>query len=180
VADDAKARYADVVVMALLASGADRGFRSLDVFVTWFVTGTAAALGLAAANLDRLQGLVTLPGIKAALPLLLAVLGFVLASKFLGGLICTYAGAIESSMTTLDRLVKLDQLPDPLAFDAALARATPWPVRAWQWLGCRLGVNNRGRQVMWLMVVSGFCASAAAILTVLFWMVLLGYLPRIL
>lgn len=178
--DDARARYADVVVMALLASGADRGFRSLDVFVTWFVTGTAASLGLAAANLDRLQGLIALPGIKAALPLLLAVLGCVLVSKFLGGLICTYAGAVESSMNTLDRLVKLEQLPDPLAFDAALDRATPWPVRMWQWGGRKLGIDNKGRQVAWLMVTSGFFASAAAILTVLFWMVLLGYMPRLL
>lgn len=174
-----KARYADTVVMALLASGADRGFRSIDVFVTWFVTGTAAALGLAAANLDRLQGLITLTGIRAALPLLLAVLGLVLLAKFLGGLICTYAGAVESSMTTLDRLVKLDQLPDPQAFDEALRRATPWPARAFQWMSVKAGMGNRGRQVIWLMTLSGFCANAAAILTVLFWATLLGYVPRL-
>jgi len=174
---DTKARYADTVVMSLLASGADRGFRSLDVFVTWFVTGTAAALGLAAANLDRLQGLITLAGIKSAVPLLLIVLGLVLAAKFFGGLICTYAGAVESSMTTLDRLVKLDHLPDPEAFDAAMRRATPWPVRFWQWLTRKAGAGNLGLQVMWLMTLSGFCASAAAVLTVVFWTVLLGYLP---
>jgi hypothetical protein len=44
-------------------------------------------------------------------------------------------------------------------------------------MSVKAGMGNRGRQVMWLMTLSGLCASSAAILTVLFWTVLLGYVP---
>jgi len=167
-------RAADVVVGVVVAGGADRGFRSLDVFLSWFVAGTAAALGLIAANLDRLQGLVTLSSIKSALPILGAALLLVLIAKFLGSLICTLAGALEATFSGFKAIAEVGMSDvSPEAFAAALERAKPWTQRTWEGL-MGGGEQNLGRKAMRLMICSGFCALGAAVLTVCFWVVLLA------
>lgn len=167
-------RAADTVVGIVVAGGADRGFRSLDVFLTWYVAGTAAALGLIAANLERLQGLVTLSSIKSALPILGAALLLVMVAKFLGSLICTLAGALDATFSGFKAIgeVGMNDVSRE-AFAAALERAKPLTQRMWERLTGG-GEQNLGRKATRLMICSGFCALAAAVLTVCFWVVLLA------
>lgn len=166
--------HADTMAGIILAAGADKGFRSLDVFVTWFVAGTAAALGLATANIDRLQGLVDLAAIKAGLPTLGTVLILVLLSKFFGSVICTMAGSMDAAFRVLEQFKSLD-IPPPSGgeFDAALWRAWPWPLRAWARATGRRRMNQ-GKKALWLTMLSGLCALAAAALTMYFWYALLA------
>ncbi len=164
---------ANAFVASILAAGADKGYRSLDVFVSWFVAGSAAALGLAAANLEKLQWAVSAAGIKDGLPLFGCILILVLASKFFGSLICTMAGAMEASVGVMKQF---DEIRVPVvgldAFQAALRRARPWPLRflawGWKWLS-RGRKPNLGKVVTWLLMGSGLCALGAAVLTIWFW-----------
>lgn len=166
-----QSRMADALVGQMYTAGADRGFRSLDVFVTWFVAGTAAAMGLIVANLDHVQGLVAITSIRGALPTLGAALVLVLISKFFGSLICTMAGAMEAAVT----LMKNNRdagIPDVTgdALDAAIERAKPWTMKAWERITRQnIAHTNQGRKAMRLMIASGFCALLAACLTVCFW-----------
>ncbi len=164
---------ANAFVASILAAGADRGFRSLDVFVTWFVAGTAAAMGLAAANADKIQWLVDTDRIRDGMPWFGLVLGLVLISKFFGSLICTMAGAMEASVGVMRQF---DEIRVPVvglaAFEAALHRARPWPLRLLAWILklCNCGRKpNLGKVVTWLLLGSGLCAMGAAGITVSFW-----------
>lgn len=158
---------ANTVAAVMLTAGADRGYRSLDAFLTWFVAGTAAALGLAVANLDRLQGLVTLAAVQTSLPILGLALLSVLLCKFFGSLICTMAGSMEATFASIKQLEAAGiNAPSPQAFREALHRSKPWPL---SFLSSASGEANQGRMVMRLMMASGVCAICAALLTVLFW-----------
>jgi len=158
---------ANTVVAVMLTAGADRGYRSLDVFLTWFVAGTAAALGLAVANLDRLQGLVTLATVKSSLPILGLALLLVLLCKFCGSVICTMAGSMEATFASMKQLEAAGiDAPSAQAFREALDRSRPWPLRVRR---STKGASNQGRKVMRLMMASGLFAICAALLTVLFW-----------
>lgn len=169
---------ADAFVANILAAGADKGFRSLDVFVTWFVAGTAAAVGLAAANLEKLTWVITPSRLQAELPCLAVILLLVLGSKFLGSLICTMAGAMEAAVSVMRRY---DEINVPIvgigAFEAARRRAMPWPALATEWAWAKLTGRRRpnlGRVVTWLLIGSGSCALVAACLTAKFWISLLA------
>lgn len=177
-ADDLGPRFADAFVGNILAAGADKGYRSLDVFVTWFVAGTAAAIGLAAANLEKLGWLFTPSQLQHELPSLGLILVLVLLSKLFGSIICTIAGAMEAAVGVMRRY---DELKIPAleidAFEAALRRARPWPARVavWAWRKVAGGRGpNMGRLVTWLLLGSGICAFAAACFTVMLWISLLS------
>jgi len=163
-------QVADRHVGEIFVAAADKGFRSLDVFVSWFIAGTAAALGLAAANLPRLDGLISMTAIKTALPWLGAALLLVLISKFFGSLICTMAGAAdEARRIRREAASAKDALPSPGAFFAAVERAKPWPMRYLTGSTAPLG-----RKVLRNLMCSGLTAIFAAIFVVVFWGVLLG------
>lgn len=167
-ADD---RFADEYVGEILVAAADRGFRSLDVFVTWFTAGTAAAVGLAAANLPNLGGLISLPAIKSAVPWLGAALVMVLISKFFGSLICTMAGAADEIRRIRREVANAGEvMPSPEAFFAAAEKAKPWPIR--HFTGA--GGAPLGRKVLRTLMVSGLTALNAAGCVVVFWGVLLS------
>jgi len=160
---------ADQHVGEIFIAAADKGFRSLDVFVTWFTAGTAAALGLAAANLERLEGLISLVTIKSAMPWLAGALMLVLFSKFLGSMVCTMSGAAdESRRIRREAAAAKEPLPSPTSFQAAVERATPWPL--FYLLG-RAGLP--GRRVMRILMWSGLSALLACACVVIFWGVLL-------
>ncbi|WP_295381746.1 hypothetical protein ACN9MD_05830 [Stenotrophomonas maltophilia] len=169
---------ADAFVASILAAGADKGFRSLDVFVTWFVAGTAAAIGLAAANFEKLDWVVTPAHLKAELPYIGTILVLVLISKFLGSLICTMAGAMDATLSVMRRYDEIDvPVVDVDAFEAALRRSRPWPLRVAAWSWKRIASErkpNLGRVVTWLLMASSSCAIAAATLTIKLWVSLLG------
>ena len=162
---------ADQYVGEIMVAATDKGFRSLDVFVTWFTAGTAAAIGLAAANLPNLGGLISLPAIKSAMPWLGAALILVLVSKFFGSLICAVAGAADEARR-IRREVEAsgEAMPSPEAFFAAIEKATPWPIR---YFTARGGVPL-GRKVLRTLMVSGITALLAAGCVVVFWGVLLS------
>lgn len=154
----------------IFVAAADKGFRSLDVFVTWFAAGTAAALGLAAANLDRLTGLVSLTAIKSAMPWLGGAMLLILVSKFLGSLVCTMAGAADEARRIRREAVNANErIPSGASFVAAVERATPWPVR---WLTRRR--VPLGRRVMRILMGSGFAALVSCVFVVIFWGVMLA------
>jgi|EndMetStandDraft_8_1072994.scaffolds.fasta_scaffold314758_2 hypothetical protein len=168
---------ANAFVASILAAGADKGYRSLDVFVTWFFAGSAAAMGLAAANSDKLSWLISTKGIREGLPLFGFILLLVLISKFFGSLICTMAGAMEASVGVMRQFNEIRVPAVGLsALAAALRRARPWPLRALAWVWTLLNCGrkpNLGKVVIWFLMISGFCALSAACLTVLFWAQLL-------
>lgn len=160
---------ADHHVGQVFVAAADRGFRSLDVFVTWFTAGTAAALGLAAANLPKLEGLVSMAAVKAAIPWLGIALLLVLLSKFFGSVICTMAGAAEEGRRLQrEALAQGELLPSRDAYLAAARRATPWPLRPFT------KPRPLGRAVMRRLMLSGLSALLAATCVVIFWAVLLS------
>jgi len=160
---------ADQHVGEVFIAAADKGFRSLDVFVTWFTAGTAAALGLAAANLERLTGLISMAAIKSAMPWLAAALLLVLASKFFGSLICTMAGAADEARRIRREATNADEaLPSGPAFLAAVERAKPWPIRH-----ITGGRGPTGRKVLRILMWSGLSALLSCASVVIFWGVLL-------
>lgn len=160
---------ADQLVGDIFVAAADKGFRSLDVFVTWFTAGTAAALGLAAANLPRLEGLISLSAIKSAIPWLGGALLLVLLSKFCGSLVCTMAGvAGEARRIRREAASAKEALPSPAAFFAAVERAKPWPVRHFTGSSAPIG-----RKVMRTLMWSGLSAILAAGCVVVFWCLML-------
>lgn len=164
-------RAADQYVGEVLVAAADKGFRSLDVFVTWFTAGTAAAVGLFAANLPNLGGLIALPAIKSAMPWLGAALVLVLISKFFGSLICTMAGVADEVRRIRREVTSTGEaMPSADAFFAAAERATPWPVRCFTAKGGPL----LGRKVLRTLMISGLTALLAAGCVVIFWGVLLS------
>jgi len=137
--------------------------------VTWFTAGTAAALGLAAANLERLTGLISMAAIKSAMPWLAAALLLVLSSKFLGSLICTMSGAADEARRIRREATAAEEaLPSVSAFLAAADRAKPWPIR--HFTGGRAPV---GRKVLRLLMLSGLSALLSCAAVVIFWAVLL-------
>ncbi|WP_312328454.1 hypothetical protein [Stenotrophomonas sp.] len=160
---------ADDHVGEVFMAAADKGFRSLDVFVTWFTAGTAAALGLAAANLDRLAGLISMAAIKSAMPWLAVAWILVLAAKFLGSLICTMAGAANEARRIRREATSAEEdLPSRRAFLAAAERAKPWPI------GHFTGGNGPiGRKVMRILLWSAISALLSCVCVVIFWGVLL-------
>lgn len=160
---------ADHHVGQVFVAAADKGFRSLDLFVTWFTAGTAAALGLAAANLPKLEGLISMAAVKAAIPWLGGALLLVLLSKFFGSIICTMAGAAEEGRRLQrEALAQGELLPSRDAFLAAARRATPWPLLPFTKPG------PLGRVVMRRLMWSGLSALLAATCVVIFWVVLLS------
>ncbi|MFX1722776.1 hypothetical protein [Stenotrophomonas sp. AS1] len=164
------AGVADHHVGQVFVAAADQGFRSLDVFVTWFTAGTAAALGLAAANLPKLQGLISMSAIKSATPWLGVALLLVLISKFFGSLICTMAGAAaESRRIQREAAAAGELLPNAAAFLAAVQRAKPWPLSRFPQRS-----QPQGRVVMRRLMFSGLSALMAAACVVAFWFVLLA------
>jgi len=132
--------------------------------------GTAAAVGLAAAHLPYLGGLISLPAIKSAMPWLCAALVLVLISKFFGSLICTLAGAADEIRRIRRKVASAGEaIPPPAAFFAATEKAKPWPIRCFTTkVGALLG-----RRVLRALMVSGLAALLAAGCVVIFWGVLL-------
>jgi len=164
------AAVADHHVAQVFVAAADQGFRSLDVFVTWFTAGTAAALGLAAANLPKLEGLISMSAIKLATPWLGAALLLVLISKFFGSLICTMAGAVgESRKIQREAVAAGELLPNAAAYWAAVQRAKPWPFSRFPPRSQPLG-----RVVMRRLMFSGLSALMAAACVIAFWCALLA------
>ncbi len=162
-------QFADAVVSFMHVAGADRGYRSLDVFSTWVAAGTAAALGLAVANLNELQGFVALADIKAGAPWLLGAFALVLFSKLLGSVICTTAGSMQAAFSVQEQIVKNGgSMPSPSEFSAALHRGRPWPLR----IGPRFDVRTPsavGRRTLWLLMLSSASAIIAVGLILRFW-----------
>jgi len=161
---------ADRYVGEILAAAADKGFRSLDLFVTWFTAGTAAAVALAVANLPNLAGLISLAAVKAALPWLYFALLLALISKLFGVVVSTAAGAAEQIRRLRREAVAEGEALSADAFSQAMDRAKPWPMRCLD-LG---GGVPFGRKVLRTLMVSGLAAFLASGCVVVFWMVLLS------
>lgn len=161
---------ADRYVGEILAAAADKGFRSIDLFVTWFTAGTAAAAALAVANLPNLVGLISLQAIKAAMPWLYFALLLVLISKLFGVLVSTAAGAAEQIRRLRREAATEEEVLSAEAFSQAMDRAQPWPMRCLD-LG---GGVPFGRKVLRTLMVSGLAAFLATGCVVVFWVILLS------
>lgn len=176
--EQASHTMADYAAARVLVAAADKGYRSMEVFVAWFTAGTAAALGLAAANVDKLHPLVSIGDIRSALPMLGAILVLVLGSRLFGSVICTLAATMQAGGELFRDSNELGQMEiDRAEFLAAIERSTPWPVRRvqklWRW-GRRGAPANFGKTAIWLLMASNGSAIVAAALTVLLWFKLLG------
>lgn len=160
---------ADIFLFQLTVAGADRGYRSLDTFVGWFVGGTAAMFGLLVANLDKLSDHITADELSAIIPRLVLAFGLVLLAKFLGSLICTRAGALEKALEVSDAWAQNGtDYPDSESLARAREKALPLPLRWW----FKLSPPEPSKQTnttLWSLMVAGFSSLIAAGLVLTAW-----------
>src|SRR5688572_2899082 len=97
-----KQQAAGLYVLESIVAGADKGFRSLDTFVGWFIGGTGALFGLLIANVDKVSEFISPNELGAIVPKVVCAFGLILFAKFLGSLICTRAGALEKASVIRD------------------------------------------------------------------------------
>lgn len=115
--------------LALLAS-ADKGFRSLDSFVGWFVGGTGAAVGLILANLNDLKPYMGAVDLSAVILRVVFAFVAVVIARFLGSIICTVAGAAEKVFDVMDSWQRRGwPLPSSEALQSAREEAMPLLLR---------------------------------------------------
>src|ERR1700741_1098187 len=154
--------------LEILASGADKGFRSLDQFANWFIGGTAAVFAFLIGNLDRVPGLEP-NEVRAMLPLIIVAFALILLAKFLGSLICPKAGALERIVALLEAKASRDEpIPTPEEFLAEQAVVLPWPLRL-ATTAFSSEPANQARRVMWSLLVAGLSTLSAAGFVIAAW-----------
>lgn len=162
------ARAADLVRLVSFAA-ADQGFRSLDVFASWFVGGTAAAVGLMIANIEKIEPFVGELNLQAELVKVVIALGLVGVAKFFGSLVCTMARAAERALEVSDAWQKRGMpMPSYEAFEIAREAALPAPFR---WIPKHLMRRSyapavQARQVMSFLMIAGLSTLTAVTLVI--------------
>lgn len=107
-------------------SAADKGYRSLDSFVSWFVAGVGASLGLIVANLDKISPYIQFGALKWALGLVVVALVLVGIAKFFGSIVCASAGGMERALSEIDAWRERGwDFPSDRALDHAREQGTP-------------------------------------------------------
>lgn len=156
-------RAANLVRLVSFAA-ADQGFRSLDTFATWFVGGTAAAVGLMIANFDKIEPIVSGLDLQWTLVKVVIALGLIGVAKFCGSLVCTMARGSERALEVFDAWQKRG-IPTPSfeAFEAARDAAVPAPFR---WLPKSFrhksySATLQARQVMVFLMIAGMSTLTA-------------------
>ncbi len=156
-------------------AGADQGYRSLDAFGNWCAAGTAAAVGLGIANLEKLRGLVEVSDVRHGLPWLGAAFMLLLAAKLLGSLLATMAGSLKTAFSVQDQMAKGGGMPSEADFQAAVQRGKPWPLRLLPNADMR-DPSRLGRRALWFLMISSSCTLSAIALIIAFWFRVLGNL----
>lgn len=150
-----------------LIQAADRGYRSLDVFATWFVGGTGAMLGLivAGGNTNALLPSATLPAVlwRAAV-----AFGLILIAKFFGAIICSRAGGMEVAIQQMKEWREAGVSVDPEKYYKAVQRCMPWWMRKLHELRRQTTVGL-ARTSMWQGLIAGLSTVAACAIMVSIW-----------
>lgn len=150
-----------------LIQGADRGYRSLDTFATWFVGGTGAMLGLilAGGNTDALLPTATLPAVlwRAAI-----AFGLILVAKFFGAIICSRAGGMEVAIQQMKEWREAGDSVDPEKYYKAVLGCMPWWMRKLHELR-RQTTPGLARTTMWQGLIAGVSTMAACGIMVTIW-----------
>lgn len=155
------------MVLQMFVGGADKGFRALDVFVSWFVGGTAAAVGILIANIDTVSTFIPPYTLGTVLRRVVLAFACVMIAKFLGSLICARAGSLEAARDVIMLWREIGQ-SGPGGDDIELARkeALPLPMRLREkWLNGH--TNNAqviAKRVMYQLMAASFLSLLAACL----------------
>ena len=160
----AETKDAESLWMRMMVAGADKGFRSLDTFVGWFVAGTGAVMGLLLANLDKLTPYLQHVDLGSVIRRVVIAFGLVVVAKFLGSLICTAAGAASEAESILEaRLKRGAPTPSVAAIFSAKKSGTP---RVLQFLGRIIGGDDDpatlSRRITSALAAAGFLSLLAA------------------
>lgn len=154
---------ANLIRMATFAA-ADQGFRSLDTFASWFVGGTAAAVGLMIANFEKIEPFVIDLNLQWTLAKVVIALGLVGVAKFFGSLVCTMARGAERVMEVVDLWDKRGwPIPSEHSLQAARNAALPAPFR---WLPKKAmqrsyDATAQARQIMSFLMIAGLSTLGA-------------------
>lgn len=163
-ASDEEALQAEYLWTQLILAGADKGFRSLDTFVGWFVGGTGAAMGLIFANLDTLFPYVHRVDLASVLIKVAVAFGLVVIAKFFGSIICSAAGSAEQASRILDaRAERGASIPSLEAIQKAKAVSTPWLLK----VAARLMLGDErpsmiAKRIASALMLAGLLSIAAA------------------
>lgn len=161
-------RAANLVRLVSFAA-ADQGFRSLDTFATWFVGGTAAAVGLMIANFEKIQPVIGSLDLQWTLVMVIIALGLIGVAKFFGSLVCTMARGAERALEVFDAWQKRGlAIPSVEAFEDAREAALPAPFR---WIPKRFrhksySATVQARQVMAFLMIAGLSTLTAVALVI--------------
>ena len=160
---------ARIFLFQMVAAGADRGYRSLDNFVSWFVGGTAALFGLLIGNLDKVNPYISIDELRAIIPRIICAFGLVLFAKFLGSLICTRAGALERALEVSKAWQDRGwDLPNQQQFTDAQAEVLPTPLK----LIFKIlppSVAAQANRTLWWLMIAGLSSLVAAGLVISAW-----------
>lgn len=159
----------DLLLFQMTVAGADRGYRSLDSFVSWLTGGTAAVFGLLVANIDKLSNQISANELSAIIPRLALAFALVLLSKFLGSLLCTKAGALEKGLEISEAWTRVGiDWPNGQSMLLARERAFPFPLRWW----FKISPPDPIRQTnstLWSLMIAGFSSLIATGLVLTTW-----------
>lgn len=161
---DKEVRQAANLIRLASFAAADQGFRSLDTFASWFVGGTAAAVGLMIANSEKVEPFVTSLDLQWALIKVVVALGLVGVAKFFGSLVCTMARGTERVLEVVDLWEKRGwPIPSSEALQAARDAALPIPFR---WIPKKLARRSddplvQARQIMRFLMIAGLSTLTA-------------------
>lgn len=159
-----EAKQAATLTRMASFAAADQGFRSLDTFASWFVGGTAAAVGLMIANFEKIEPFVGNLDLQWALVKVVIALGLVGAAKFFGSLVCTMARGAERVLEVVDQWEKRGwPIPSEKALQAAGEAALPAPL---SWVPKKFMKRSyeplaQARQIMRFLMFAGLSTLTA-------------------
>lgn len=154
---------ANLTRMASFAA-ADQGFRSLDTFASWFVGGTAAAVGLMIANFEKIEPFIGSLDLQWTLVKVVIALGLVGVAKFFGSLVCTMARGTERVLEIVEQWEKRGwPIPSEKALQAAREAALPAP---FNWVPKKFMQRSydplaQARQIMRFLMLAGLSTLTA-------------------
>jgi hypothetical protein len=166
---DEDTRRAEALASSMIIRAADRGYRSMDQFVTWFVGGTGALVGLILAGGNLMAPMLpsgTLRGVlwRVAVSFLLALL-----AKFFGSLVCARAGGAEAAALQMKEWKESGA--DPVFredFESAFLRCQPSWLRWYQKNRVRTPTALAARTVTY-GVIAGTCAIVSCAIVASVW-----------
>lgn len=167
---DTETRQAANLIRLASFAAADQGFRSLDTFASWFVGGTAAAVGLMIANFEKIEPFVNSLDLQRALVMVVAALGLVGIAKFFGSLVCTLARGTERVLAVLDQWEKRGwPIPSAEALQAAREATLPAPFK---WIPKKFRQRSddplvQARQIMRFLFIAGISTLTAVVFVIL-------------